>query len=78
MAELLQDIQPGLVGQAKVEENDIRPSVGDVLEAFRARVDDFDTVGRRGKHLAHLVWEQIWVIIDKEQVGHVTRASAHW
>jgi hypothetical protein len=35
-------------------------------------------VGGGGEDVAHLVREQVRVVIDQEQVGHGTRASAQW
>jgi hypothetical protein len=76
LAELPQDLQAGLVGQAQVEQNNVWPNGGDAFEALAARVGDLDPVCGRGEHLAHLVREQVGVVIDQEQVGHVTRSSA--
>ena len=75
LAELLQDVQAGLVGQAQVEENDIGPNFGGALEALGARVGNLDLVCGGGEDVAHLVREQVRVVIDQEQVGHATRAS---
>ena len=74
--DLPQDVQSGLVGQAQVEKNDVGPNVGEAVEAIAPRVGDLDPVCGRGEHLAHLVREQVRVVIDQEQVGHGTRASA--
>src|SRR5262249_7043074 len=75
VAELPQDVQAGLVGQAQVEENDVRPTVKGASEALAARGGDLEPVWGGGEHLAHLVREQVWVVIDQEQVGHGSRAS---
>ena len=50
--------------------------VGDAFEALGARAGDHDPVCGGGEHVAHLVREQVGVIIDQEQVGHATRAPA--
>jgi hypothetical protein len=76
LAELPQDVQAGLVGQAQVEENGVWPNVGDTLQALGARVGDLDPVGGGREDVAHLVREQAWVVIDQKQAGHVTRASS--
>ena len=78
LAELPQDVQAGLVGQAQVEQNNVRPTVTGAFEALAARGGDLDPVCGRGEHLAHLVREQVRVVIDQEQVGHGSRASARW
>ena len=72
--ELPQDVQAGLVGQAQVEENNVRASGGDPFQALCARLGDLNPVCGRGEHVAHSVAEQVRVVIDQEQVGHVTRA----
>ena len=77
-AELRQDVQAGLVGQAQVEENNVRASGGDPFQALCARVGDLNPVSGRGEHVAHSVAEQVRVVIDQEQGGHVTRAPAQW
>src|SRR4029077_13233435 len=76
--ELSQDIQAGLVGQAQVEENNVRASGGDPFQALCARLCDLNPVCGRGEHVAHSVPEQVRVVIDQEQGGHVTRAPAQW
>ena len=84
LAELLQDVQAGLVGQAQVEENNVWPNVG-ALEALGGRVGNLDPVGGGGEYMGHLVREQVGVVVNEKQVGHATRASArqqdtdtHW
>src|SRR5205807_3238413 len=72
--ELSQDVQAGLVGQAQVEENNVRASGGDAFQALCARLGDLNPVSGRGEHMAHSVAEQVWVVIDQEQGGHETRA----
>jgi hypothetical protein len=78
LAELPQDVQAGLVGQAQIEENDVWPNVGDTLKALGPCVGDIDPVSGGGEDVAHLVRKQAWVVINQEQVGHVTRASWQW
>src|SRR5262249_25005379 len=78
LAELPQDVQARLVGQAQVQENNVRPNVTGAFEALAARGGNLDPVCGRGEHLAHLVREQVRVVIDQEQVGHGSRASARW
>src|SRR5262245_419609 len=78
LAELLQEVQARLVGQGQVEENDIGPSFSGALEASGARVSYFDMVCRGGEDVAHLVREQVWVIVNQEQVGHATQAPTQW
>ena len=75
-ADLLEDLQAGLVGQAQVEENDVRASGGDPFQALCAVLGDLDPVCGRGEHVAHLVAEQVRVVIDQKQGGHETRAPA--
>ena len=70
LAELRQDVQAGLVGQAQVEENDVRASGGDPFQALCARLGDLNPVCGGGEHVAHLFGEQVRVVIDQEQVGH--------
>ena len=69
-ADLLVDLQAGLVGQAQVEENDVRRPGADPLEAFGAGGGHLDPVSRRGERLAHLLRDQGRVIVDEQQVGH--------
>jgi hypothetical protein len=76
LAELPQDVQAGLVGQAQVEENDVWPNGGDAFETLGARVGDLDAVCGGGEHVAHLVGEQVRVVIDEEQAGHATPSQA--
>ena len=68
LAELPQDVQAGLVGQAQVEENDVRPGVGDAFRPSAPVLGDLDPVCGGGEHVAHLVREQVRVVIDQEQV----------
>ena len=49
----LVDVQAGLVGQAQVEENDVRASGGDPLQALCARLGHLDPVRGGGEHVAH-------------------------
>ena len=76
--ELPQDVQAGLVGQAQVEENNVRASGGDPFQALCARLGDLNPVCGRGEHVAHSVAEQVRVVIDQKQGGHGTRAPAQW
>jgi hypothetical protein len=39
---------------------------------------DLNPVCGRGEHVPHSVAEQVRVVIDQEQGGHVTRAPAQW
>jgi hypothetical protein len=66
LAKLLQDVQAGLVGQAQVEQNNVRPNTGEACEARAARVGDLDAVCGRREYLAHLVREQVRVVINQE------------
>src|SRR5207302_625782 len=63
-------------GQEPVEENNVRASGGDPFQAFCARLGDLNPVSGRWEHMAHSVAEQVRVVIDQEQGGHVTRARA--
>src|SRR5262245_27431804 len=76
LVDLPQDVHAGLVGQAQVEKNNVRPSVTGAFEALPACGGDLDPVRGRGEHLAHLVREQVRVVIDQEQAGHGMRAPA--
>ena len=58
------DLQPGLVRQAQIEENDVRRPGTDPLESFGTAPSDVHPVGRRGERLAHLPREQGRVIVD--------------
>jgi hypothetical protein len=49
---------------------------GDPFQALCARLGDLNPVCGRGKHVVHSVAEQVRVVIDQEQGGHVTRAPA--
>jgi hypothetical protein len=66
LAELPQDVQAGLVGQAQVEQNNVGPNVGDTLKALGTRVGDLDPVCGGGEHVAHLVRKQARVVINQE------------
>src|SRR5262249_58878375 len=68
--DLLVDLQPGLVGQAQVEENDVRRTGADPLQSLGTGGSNLDPVGRRGERLAHLPGDQGRVIIDEQQLGH--------
>jgi len=57
LAELPQDVQAGLVGQAQIEEYDMWPNVCNKLKALGARVGDIDPVCGAGEHMADLVRE---------------------
>ena len=76
LPELPEDVQAGLVGQAQVEENNVRASGGDPFQALCGRLGDLDPVRGRGEHVAHSVAEQVRVVIDQKQGGHETRAPA--
>ena len=69
-ADLLVDVQAGLVGQAQIEENNVRRHGTDPLEPFGAGASHFDPVSGPGEHLAHQLRDQCRVIIDEQQVGH--------
>jgi hypothetical protein len=69
-ADLVQDLQARLVRQAQVEENYIRGRGRDALEALAPRVGDLDAVCGGGEEVAHLLRQQLRVIIDEQQVGH--------
>src|SRR5262249_49337058 len=60
----------GLVGQAQVEENNVRTSGGNLFQAPCARLGDLNPVSRRGEHVAHSVAKQVRVVIDQQQVRH--------
>ena len=45
-------------------------AAGDSFQALCAGVGDLDPVSGCGEHVAHLVAEQVRVVIDQEQVGH--------
>src|SRR5207302_8742132 len=72
--ELTQDVKAGLVGQAQVEENNVRASGGDPFQALCARLGNLNSVSGRGEHVPHSVGEQVRVVVDQKQGGHVTRA----
>ena len=68
-ADLFQDLQAGLVGQAQVEENDVGRRGRDALEALRTRIGDLDSVCGGREDVAHLLREQPRVVVDEQQVG---------
>ena len=72
--ELPQDVQAGLVGQAQVEENNVRASGGDPFQALCARLGNLNPVCGRGEYVPHSIGEQVRVVVDQKQGGHVTRA----
>src|SRR5207245_554994 len=53
--DLLVDLQAGLVGQAQVEENDVRGPSADALEPFGAGAGHLDPVTGGGERLAQLL-----------------------
>src|SRR5262249_31858540 len=69
-ANVLVDLQAGLVRQAQIEENDVRRPGTDPLESFSTAGGDLDPVRRRGERLAHLPREQGRVIVNEQEVGH--------
>ena len=69
-AELRQDVEAGLVGQAEVQENNVRARSRDSFQALGAGVGDGNPVSGRGEHVAHLVAKQVRFVIDQEQVSH--------
>ncbi len=69
-ADLLVDLQAGLVGQTQVEQNDIGRVGADALEPLGAGAGHFDPVTGGGERLAHLLRDQGRVVIDEQQVGH--------
>ena len=56
LADRLVDLQPGLVGQAQVEQNDVGRLGADALDPFRAGAGHLDPVSGAGERLAHLLW----------------------
>lgn len=74
-ADLLIDLQSGLVGQAQVKENDIRRLGLDPFEPRHSGASDLDAVIRGGKELTNLSRDQGQVIIDEQNVGHGSLTS---
>ena len=78
-ADLLVNLQARLVGQAQVEENDVRMPGTDPLEPFSSGARHLDPVSGSGERLAHLPRYQGRVVVDQQQVGHdrsnATRAN---
>ncbi len=72
-ADLLEDLQPGLVGQTQVKQNNVRRSGRDALQALGACAGDLDTVSGSREQVANLLLEHFRVVIDKQQMGHVGR-----
>src|SRR5204863_6908146 len=70
LADLPVDLQAGLVGQAQVEENNVRRPGADALEPFGAGTCHLDPITRGGERLARLFWDYDRVIIDEQHVGH--------
>ncbi len=70
LSKLRQDIQSRLVRQAQVEENNVRAMGGDLFQALCPRASDINPMFGRGEHVGHLLGEQVWVVINQEQVGH--------
>ena len=69
-ADLLVDFQAGLVGQAEIEQNHVRRIGADILEPRSPGAGDLDPVSGSGERLAHLLLDQVRVIIDEQQMGH--------
>ena len=69
-ADLLVDLQAGLVGQAKIEQNHVGRIGADALQPRGPRAGNLDPVLGRRERLAHLLLDQGWVVIDEQQMGH--------
>ena len=64
-ADLLVDVEAGLVGQAQVQEDDIRRPGADLLQPLGASAGHLDPVSGGGESLAHLPRDQGRVIVDE-------------
>ena len=69
-ADLLEDLQAGLVGQAEIEQDHVGRIRADVLQPCSPGAGNLDPVGGSGERLAHLLLDQGRVIIDEQQMGH--------
>ena len=70
LADLLVDLQSGLVGQAQVEQNNVGRLGPDAFQTSGAGRGNLDAVTGSGKCLTHLLRDQDRVIIDEQHVGH--------
>ncbi len=69
-ADLLVDLEPGLVGQAQVEQNDIGRCWHRFVDPFGAGAGHLDPVTGGGKRLPHLLRDQDRVVVDEQHMGH--------
>ena len=69
-AELVVDVEPGLIGEAHVEQDDVGGMGAGAGEAFFSGVGDVDTVSGRGKRLADLLGYEAGVIVYEQQMSH--------
>ena len=64
MPDLLIDFEARLIRQAQIEEDDIGWFGADTLEPFGAGGGDLHAVPRDGEGFAHLIGDQVRVVID--------------
>src|SRR4029077_17082690 len=67
---LLVDLQPGLVGESKVEQDDIRRPLGDATNPLRAGTGHNNRVLRGAEDLVDLRQDQVRVVVHKQQLAH--------
>ncbi len=78
LAELLIDLQPGLVGQAQIEQDDIRRLGSGLPQPLRPDASHLDLVVRSRERLTHLVEDRVGVVINEEQASHVAFRTRVW
>src|SRR5262249_30493622 len=69
-ADLLVDLEPRLVRQTQVEENNIGRGGPYVLKPFRPGPGHDDAVARPVEGLAYLLRDKVRVIVDEQQLRH--------
>ena len=70
-ADLLVDLQAGLVRQAKIEQNHVGQASARTSPQPRSPgAGDLDPVSGSGERLAHLLLDHGWVVINEQQMGH--------
>ncbi len=69
-ADLLVDLQPGLVGEAEVEQDHIRRPLGDATDPLRAGTGHINPVLRGAEDLVDLRQDQVRVVVHKQQLAH--------
>ena len=69
-ADLLVDLQPGLVGESEVEQDHIRRPLGDATDPLRAGTGHINPVLRGAEDPVDLRQDQVRVVVHKQQLAH--------